>query len=174
MNFSLRQKLRQIRLNQLNIELRRLAVDVSITQTDVTRMKLTEPERPSIDGKSATPTSPTVARDLVDALQVLVQNQQALINVWGNYEVTRRQIDYEMGTMRLDDRGFWIDPGPMTNETVMSYYYDFCPGPFDPEFQMERSSEYDLKPGEIPPEPSESELLIPLDPKDFGLTPPGE
>lgn len=175
MHRSLRTRLRQIRLDQLNIELRRLAVDVSITQTDVTRLKVTEPERPAADGKiSATTTSPTVARDLVDALQVLVQNQQALINVWGDYEITRRQLDFEMGTMQLDDRGIWIDPGPFTNESVMKHYYNFCPGPFAPEFQMENMGEFQLSPGELPPEPSEGDLLAPPEPSDFGLRPPGE
>ncbi len=123
----LRARLRQIRLDQFNLELRRMAVDVAITQTDVARLKLIEPQKPVTDGRP-TETSPTVARDLVDALQNLNDTQQNLIQVWGDYEVQRRLLDFDLGTMILDGRGLWADPGPLTDEQLLARCYDdFAP-----------------------------------------------
>ncbi len=153
----LRFRLRQIRQNQLNLEFRRLAVDVAITQTDVARLKLVEPEKPSTDGKVQT-TSPTVARDLVDALQNLLDTQQQFINTWGDYEIQRRLLDFDLGTMRLDEHGMWIDPGSMTDEMLLERYYEGCPDPLIPAEMGEESGFAELSPGELPPEPSELEL----------------
>ena len=153
----LRFRLRQIRQNQLNLEFRRLAVDVAITQTDVALLKLVEPEKPSTDGKTQT-TSPTVARDLVDALQNLLDTQQQFINTWGDYEIQRRLLDFDLGTMRLDEHGMWIDPGPMTDEMLLQRYYEGCPDPLNPSDRGEEPGFAELSPGELPPEPSELEL----------------
>ena len=126
----LRARLRQIHLDQFNLELRRLAVDVAITQTDIARLKLAEPEKPVGDGKAAAPSaSPTVARDLVDALLNLQQSQATFISVWGDYEIQRRLLDFDLGTMSLDERGLWTDPGSVTDETLLARYYESLPNP---------------------------------------------
>ncbi|HEY4262857.1 MAG TPA: hypothetical protein VGM98_22045, partial [Schlesneria sp.] len=149
----LRARLRQIRLDQFNLELRRLAVDVAITQTDVARLKLVEPQRPVVDGKDL-PASPTLARDLVDALFNLQQSQLALIQVWGDYEIQRRTLDFDMGTMQLDDRGFWCDPGPMTDETVVTRFYESIANPLSPpDASIQPGGFLELGPGDLPPEP---------------------
>ena len=150
---SLRADLRQIRLDQFNLELRRLAVDVAITQTDVARLKLIEPEKPVSDGKTAA-ISPTVARDLVDALTYLQSTQFDLITVWGDYEVRRRQLDYDLGTMELDERGMWTDPGPLTDEMLLTRYYEFCADPLNTPQELQSSGYVELGPGDLPPEPS--------------------
>ena len=149
----LRSRLRSIRLDQFNLELRRLAVDVSITQTDVARLKLVEPQRPVVDGKDAPP-SPTVARDLVDALSFLQASQLALIQVWGDYEIQRRSLDFELGTMALDEQGMWIDPGPMTDETVVVRFYETIANPLSPpDASIQPGGFLELGPGDLPPEP---------------------
>ena len=126
----LRARLRQIHLDQFNLELRRLAVDVAITQTDIARLKLAEPEKPVGDGKAAAPSaSPTVARDLVDAWLNLQQSQATFISVWGDYEIQRRLLDFDLGTMSLDERGLWTDPGSVTDETLLARYYESLPNP---------------------------------------------
>ena len=160
----IRLRLRQIRLDTLNLELRRLAVDVAITQTDVARLKLVEPEKPSTDSNKITTVSPTVARDLSDALANLVNSQQALIFTWGDYESQRRLLDYALGTMRVDDSGMWIDPGPMTDETILSRYYDNCPDPLQHDSSHGRSDFFELAPGELPPEPAEMDIPVSVDP----------
>ena len=147
----LRSRLRQIRLDQFNLELRRLAVDVAITQTDVARLKLVEPEKPV---QGAAP-STTIARDLVDALANLQQTQQAFIQVWGDYEIQRRLLDFDLGTMGLDDRGLWRDPGPLTDETLLGQYYECLPDPFLTRESPDPPEYVELAPAELPPEPTE-------------------
>ncbi|WP_010585634.1 hypothetical protein [Schlesneria paludicola] len=158
-HYALRDRMRQIRVDQLNVEIRRLAVDTAITQSDVAYLKLVEPERPAVDGKTA-PASPTLARDLVDALQNLLDMQQAFLFVWGHYEVQRRLLDFDMGTMQLDERGLWIDPGPMTNESLIDRYYNNCPDAFRIDEQSSQSGYVELHPGDLPPEPSEQDLNL--------------
>jgi hypothetical protein len=106
---SLRNTLRIIELSQINLEVRRAAVQVAIAQVDVARLSLNPPVRPN----QASRTSPTAARDLVSALSDLLDAQNDLLNVWVSYEVLRLLLDFEMGTMQLDPTGLWIDPGPL-------------------------------------------------------------
>ena len=149
----LRARLRQIRLDQFNLELRRLAVDVSITQTDVARLKLVEPQKPVVDAKDP-PASPTVARDLVDALLFLQQSQLALIQVWGDYEIQRRSLDFDLGTMQLDSRGCWTDPGPITDESVVVRFYETIANPLSPaDASLQPGGFVELGPADLPPEP---------------------
>lgn len=110
---SLRATLRTIELNQLNLELRRAAVLVAINQVLLTRLRLTEPPKPGV----TTQFSVTTARDLVDALDRLLQVQNDFISVWVNYEVVRMGLDFDLGTMQLDDHGLWIDPGPIESKS---------------------------------------------------------
>ncbi len=106
---SLRNTLRIIELSQINLEVRRTAVQVAIAQVDVARLSLNPPVRPN----QASRTSPTAARDLVSALSDLLDAQNDLLNVWVSYEALRILLDFEMGTMQLDPTGIWIDPGPL-------------------------------------------------------------
>ena len=149
----LRARLRQIRVDQFNLELRRLAVDVAITQTDVARLKLVEPEKPVADGKEVA-ASPTVARDLVDALATLQQSQFDLITVWGDYEMQRRLFDFDMGTMQLNEHGIWVDPGPVSDETVVTQFYESAANPLTPPDASTQPTGFaELGPGDLPPEP---------------------
>ncbi|MHB1037293.1 MAG: TolC family protein [Pirellulales bacterium] len=108
-NQGLRNTLRTIDLNQLNFELRRAAVHVAISQVDITRLRLSEPPKPGV----TTTLSVTTARDLVTALADLLSVQNDFLSVWVNTEVQRMGLDFDLGTMKLDDRGLWIDPGPI-------------------------------------------------------------
>ncbi len=104
---SIRNTLRIIKLSQINLEVRRVAVQVAIAQVDIARLRLNPPARPDQPAR----TSPTAARDLVSALTDLLDAQNDLLNVWVGYEVQRVLLDFEMGTMQLDPTGVWIDPG---------------------------------------------------------------
>ncbi len=106
----LRLDLRQIDLNQINFELNRAAVDVAIDKVELARLKLSQPPRP---GETST-FGDSFARDLVTALSDLLAAQNDFLSVWVNYEVQRINLDIDMGTMQLDDRGLWIDPGPLS------------------------------------------------------------
>ena len=60
---------------------------------------------------AANTVSPTIARDLVSALNDLLDAQNDLLNAWVSFEVLRMLLDFELGTMRLNDGGLWSDPG---------------------------------------------------------------
>ena len=102
---SLRNTLRIVKLSQINLEVRRAAVRVAIAQVDIARLRLNPPVRPN----QPTRTSPTAARDLVSALTDLLNAQNDLLNVWVSYEVLRVLVEFEMGVMKIDDRGVWVD-----------------------------------------------------------------
>jgi hypothetical protein len=113
---SIQNTVRIINLSQINLEVRRAAVQVAIAQVDIARLRLNPPVRPNQPSR----TSPTAARDLVSALTDLLDAQNDLLNVWVSYEALRILLDFEMGTMQLDPVGMWIDPGPWTNEMELN------------------------------------------------------
>ena len=103
----LRDILRQLNNNQINFELRRVAVEIAIGQVELTRLRLQEPPRPGAEGQFGA----TTARDLVTALSDLLNVQNDFLSVWINHESLRRVLDFNLGTMQLDCRGMWVDPG---------------------------------------------------------------
>lgn len=107
---SLRNTLRIVQLSQVNFELRRAAVQVAIAQVDLARLRLAEPPRPG----AAAQFGATTARDLVSALNDLLDSQNDFLSLQVGYDVLRLVLDFEMGTMRVDGDGLWIDPGPIT------------------------------------------------------------
>lgn len=120
-SFNLRTILRTISLNQINFELRRAAVLIAITQVELSQLRLNQPPRPGAalqPGDAGGRLSDTTARDLISALNDLLEAQNNFLGVWVNYEVLRIGLDLELGTMQLDGRGMWIDPGPITGEST--------------------------------------------------------
>ncbi|MBU4271692.1 MAG: TolC family protein [Planctomycetes bacterium] len=113
---SLRDILRTINRYQLDFELRRAAVHVAISQVDVMQLRLQrppEPGKPNVFGD-------TTARDLVGALSGLLSSQNSFLSAWVDYEVQRLNLDFDLGTMQLDARGEWIDPGPIRFDRYLS------------------------------------------------------
>jgi hypothetical protein len=49
-------------------------------------------------------------QNLVNALSELLNSQNDFLSVWVTYEVLRLSLQFQMGTMQLDERGLWIDP----------------------------------------------------------------
>lgn len=111
---SLRAIVRTIELNQLNFEIRRSALQVAIEQVDLARETLNRPQKADETSEQYAVARASVGRDLVTALSSLLDDQNNFIAVWVNYEVQRLGLDFEMGTMQLDDRGMWIDPGAVS------------------------------------------------------------
>lgn len=101
----LRNTLRQIRLNELNFELRRAAVQLAISQVDLTQLRLSEPPQP---GETAQFDN-TTARDLVQALGDLLNVQNDFLSVWVNYEVQRLSLELDLGVMELTPNGLRIE-----------------------------------------------------------------
>jgi outer membrane protein TolC len=109
---SLRSTLRQIALNQLDFEIQREAVQIAISQVELTQLRLQRPPRPG-EGSDF---GATTARDLVQALSGLLNAQNQFLNVWVDYQVRRLDLDLDLGTMRLDERGVWINPGEIIDD----------------------------------------------------------
>lgn len=101
----LRSTLRQIRLNELNFELRRAAVQTAISQVDLTQMRLSEPPQP---GETAVFDNNT-ARDLVQALGDLLNVQNDFLSVWVNHYVQHLSLELDLGLMELTPNGLRIE-----------------------------------------------------------------
>jgi hypothetical protein len=46
----------------------------------------------------------------------LLSAQNSFLTAWVDYEVQRLNLDFDLGTMRLDAQNNWIDPGPIEPE----------------------------------------------------------
>jgi hypothetical protein len=103
----LRNIIRNLELNQRNFEIRRNAVRVADLQIEVNE------DIRRLQEAAGIPSGPTAARDAIQALDALLRAQDDFLSVWVTYEVLRRTLDFNLGTMELDIEGMWIDPGPM-------------------------------------------------------------
>jgi hypothetical protein len=114
---SLRNTLRLSNLSKLNFELRRAAVQVAIAQVDLARLRLDEPPKPG-----ATPQfGATTARDLVSALNDLLDAQNDFLSLRVGYDVLRLVLDFELGTIRTDANGLWMDPGSISESRLSAH-----------------------------------------------------
>ncbi|MBT3568636.1 MAG: hypothetical protein HN494_07305, partial [Opitutae bacterium] len=98
-----------------NFELARSAVRGAIAQVDLARLRLQQPPQP---GKNAQ-FGATTARDLVNALNDLLDASNGFLQVWVGYEALRMRLDFELGTMRLNNDGIWLDPGPILAKNLI-------------------------------------------------------
>ena len=102
---SLRRTLRDIRLAQINFEQRRAAVYVAATQVDIKQYDMLH-KPPKANQRAL---SDVAARDVIDAINELLSQQNNFLEVWVGYEVQRINLAFDLGTMKLDGRGMWID-----------------------------------------------------------------
>ena len=96
----LRQNIRDLRLAQINFEQRRAAVYVAARQVDLKQLDLLR--KPAELGA-------TTARDVVDALNDLLTEQNAFLNVWVDYEIQLMNLAFNLGVMELDQNGMWVE-----------------------------------------------------------------
>jgi outer membrane protein TolC len=111
---SLRNTLRIVKISQLNFELRRSAIQIAISKVDLAKLRLQEPPRP---GAQAT-IGATTARDLVDALNDLLESQNDFLSLRVGFDVLRMLLDFEVGTLKTDADGLWMDPGVITEVSL--------------------------------------------------------
>lgn len=104
---NLRQIIRNIDRNKVLFELNRQSIQVNIDAVELSRARLIQPPRPGAQSSF----SDTTARDLSQAITGLNNVQNQYVQAWVEYEVLRRSLDFDMGTMTLDPRGQWSDPG---------------------------------------------------------------
>jgi len=98
-----REHQRLSKLFQLNFELSRAAVRGAIAQVDLARMRLDEPPQPGRNAQFGA----TTARDLVNALNDLLDASNSFVDVWIGYEAMRMRYAYDLGTMKLSAEGIW-------------------------------------------------------------------
>ena len=106
-----RNTIRTILLNQRNFQLRREAVWAAAQQIELNQ------ESRRISDVQSQASGPTTTRDTVSALRDLLNAQNQFLGIWVTYEVLRRALDFDLGTMQMDSEGMWIDPGPIGPET---------------------------------------------------------
>ncbi len=107
---TLRSELRNIRYNQYNFELQRYAVRIAAQQITINE------DLRQIRESLSLASGPTAARDSVSALQDLLNAQNTFLGVWVFYEAQRRNLDQDLGTIRVDENNIWVDPGSITSE----------------------------------------------------------
>ena len=108
---NLRQIIRNIDRNKVLFELNRQSIQVNIDAVELSRARLVQPPRPGAQSSF----SDTTARDLSQAITGLNNVQNQYVQAWVQYEVLRRSLDFDMGTMTLDPLGQWSDPGIIDN-----------------------------------------------------------
>jgi hypothetical protein len=107
----LRRTIREIELNKILFELGRRTVKVAVQQVELARLRLEAPPQAAAGGAGRSQLGATTARDLTGAINSLQTAQDSFLNVWVAFEVLRRDLDFDMGTIQLTDDGFWVDPG---------------------------------------------------------------
>lgn len=106
---TMRQLLRDMEQLRVNLDIQRRAVAIAIRRADQTRENLNKPAAPAQPGQAQTQFGPTAATNLLTALSDLRNSQNNFMSVWLNYYAGRMRLMRELGIMRLDDNGNWID-----------------------------------------------------------------
>jgi outer membrane protein TolC len=106
---TMRQALRSLEELRVNLEIQRRAVAIAIRRVDQTREALNRPVPPTAPGQAPQALGPTAAQNLLFALSDLRNTQNNLMSVWLNHLSARMSLYREMGIMRVDDQGLWID-----------------------------------------------------------------
>ncbi|MDR0870302.1 MAG: TolC family protein [Planctomycetaceae bacterium] len=110
----LRRILRNLQNDQVEFEIKRSAIISAATQVDLMQLKLSRP--PSRGSRLDTNT----ARDLIDGLNGLTDRQNEFLNTWIACQTQRMLLDLNMGTMQLDEKGRWVEPGVITKDRSIS------------------------------------------------------
>ena len=113
---NLREIVRSLNQNKVAFELDRRTVQINVENVEVNRFQL---EKPVAPGSTGNQLGATTAQNLTDAIVNLNRSQNSFLRTWVSFEVLRRSLDFDMGTMQLDELGFWVDPGEIDNSIGM-------------------------------------------------------
>ena len=105
---NLREILRNLNRNKVLFELDRRTVQVEIENVEINRFELEQPVGPDAGNSRL---GATTAQNLANAIIGLNNAQNSFLGSWVEFEVLRRSLDFDLGTMQLDSAGQWIDPG---------------------------------------------------------------
>ncbi len=108
-NRGLRTLLRELEQLRVNLEIQRRAVAISIRRVDQTRESFNKPTPPAQPGQPVAQFGPTAALNLLTALSDLRSSQNNFMSVWLNYHAGRMRLLRDLGIIRIDDDGLWIE-----------------------------------------------------------------
>jgi hypothetical protein len=106
---NLRDLLRRLAQFEQEMELRRTAMRIAIRTVDNTQEQLRQPPRVGAEGQASSGLGPTAVRDLLAALADLLQTQNDVMGTFLNYELLRMQLYQNLGVIRFDEMGLWIN-----------------------------------------------------------------
>ena len=121
LHLGLRGLLRQIEQLRLDLEIQRRAVTIAIRRVDMTRAAFYAPVRPPQPGQRPAQFGPTAATDLLTALAALRNTQNSFMGVWLNYYAAGMRLARELGIMKLDADGRWIEHPEATRPVIASH-----------------------------------------------------
>ncbi len=101
--------IRRLQQFEEEMELRRSGMRIAIRTVDQTQEALRRPPAVSRTGAAATSLGPTAVRDLLSALSDLLSTQDSVLSTYLNYQLLRMQLYRDLGLIRFDSRGVWID-----------------------------------------------------------------
>lgn len=140
---NLRSYVRMLRWLEVNMEIQRKAAMIATRRFDQAREIFNQPPAPVAPGQTQNLVGPTSTLNLINTLTDLRNAQNNFMSIWLNYYETRMQILREMGVMKIDPNGMWIDE------------------PFDPTaFPRASAGEYPIPP-DLPQEWIEQAQLTP-------------
>ncbi|WP_237226541.1 TolC family protein [Rubinisphaera sp. JC750] len=93
---------RNLQILEQNLETARQALRINVIQYDQAVEESNDPTKTNQGGVSG--------RNLVDALNDILDSQNALVSIWSDYERSRLNIYRDMGIMEIDPQGVWVDP----------------------------------------------------------------
>ena len=145
----LRSLVRQIKINRLNFLISRQQLIAVTRQVDEAQLNLKAPA----EGLSTSRT-----RDLLEALQNLLDARNSLIANWVSYEISRITLFVEMDMLYLNDGGVWINEQYNPRQGRAADGLDEQIEPFDGNDEFGESESPEPEPAEPiesnePPEP---------------------
>jgi hypothetical protein len=151
---SFRLALRTLAQREKNLEIQRRAVKIAIRRVDQTRQMLTKPPAPGAPAQL----SPTATQDLLSALAALRSSQNNFMSVWLAYYSGRMTLMRDLGVMRIDEKGLWIDE-PLEDALEEARKHPSALPPAVPEAWMQKAGEG-----------YETARLVPTDADDDGVS----
>lgn len=131
---------RNLQILEENLETTREALRINVIQYDQAVELSNDPAATAQGGQRGL--------NLVNALNGILNSQNALIGIWADYERTRLAIYRDMDIMEIDEDGVWIDP----------YYQELK----NNSFRQRPVHQHEPTEIPLPPEPTAGELEVQL------------
>ncbi|MBI1310422.1 hypothetical protein GC176_03875 [bacterium] len=171
-NLRLRSSLRNLNQLAVNLEIQRRAVVIAIRRVDQTREDLNKPTPPAQAGAAPAQLGPNAATRLLTALSDLRNTQNNFMSVWLNYYAGRMALMRDLGIMRLDENGMWIDES--IEEALSAASGELELPPEIPSEWLDTLERDDVAPGPPQTLPTDQNALpaVPQPPQAAPLLPP--